>query len=56
MTRGLIFWVIMLVLFIFWLASLGGFGGIYGPRISTAVEYLLLVLLGWEVYGPPVRG
>jgi hypothetical protein len=61
MTRGLIFWVLMLIWFVFALVlsfapgSLGGFvrGG------ATANEFLLFilfVLLGWQVYGPPVRG
>jgi hypothetical protein len=56
MQRGLIFWVIMLVWVVFFVAVSFGYGGTYGPRASGAVELILFVLLGWQVYGPPIRG
>lgn len=58
MTRGLIFWVLMLILmlilFVFSLAVWGGYGGPYGVRAGAVLEFVLFLLLGWQVYGPPV--
>lgn len=56
MTRGLIFWVLMLIWFVFQIGLLGGF--ISGPwvRGSAVLDFVLFLLLGWQVYGPPVRG
>ena len=55
MTRGLIFWVLMLIWFVFSLAVFGGYGGAYGVKASALLEFILFLLLGWQVYGPPVR-
>ena len=55
MSRGLIFWILMLVWFVFYLAALGGFLAPYGARASALLEFILFLLLGWQVYGPPVR-
>lgn len=55
MTRGLIYWVIMLL----WLLSLVGarMGWIPGgPLVSTIILFILFCLLGWQVFGPPIRG
>jgi len=61
MTRGLIFWVIMLVWAVFFLlssfggASLGGYA--HGVALtSNVLNFVLFLLLGWNVYGPPVHG
>lgn len=61
MQRGLIFWVLMLVWFVFALfVNLGGaMLGAYGHVAQLADEFLffvLFLLLGWQVYGPPVKG
>jgi hypothetical protein len=56
MTRGLIFWIIMLVWVVFFVGISMGFGGVYGARASGLVEMILFVLLGWQVYGPPIHG
>ena len=56
MSRGLIFWVLILVWVVFGVAVYGGYGGHYGAGASTLLELVLFVLLGWQVYGPPVRG
>jgi hypothetical protein len=55
MTRGLIFWVLMLVWLVFGIAwHFAWFGGaIFGIAV---VPFLLFGLLGWQVFGPPVRG
>lgn len=61
MTRGLIFWVLMLIWFVFGLViafspgTLGGYAHI-GSGANTLLLFILFVLLGWQVYGPPVRG
>jgi hypothetical protein len=55
MSRGLIFWVLMLVWFVLALAVFGGFGGQYGGAGSRLLDFILFLLLGWQVYGPPVR-
>jgi len=55
MTRGLIYWVIMLL----WLLSVIGvhFGVVPGGLIvSTVILFILFCLLGWQVFGPPIRG
>ena len=57
MTRGLIFWVLMLIWFVFSLAVFGGFiGGTYALGGNALLHFILFLLLGWQVYGPPVRG
>jgi hypothetical protein len=56
MGRGLIFWVIMLLLL---LSLIGGFVGFGQPYIRQAggfIDWALLALLGWDVYGPMVKG
>jgi hypothetical protein len=57
MTRGLIFWVLMLIWFVFSLAAFGGFiGGPYVVGGTRLLDFILFLLLGWHVYGPPVHG
>lgn len=56
MTRRLIFWVLMLIWAVFSLAIVGGYGGHYGPFAGTFLEFVLFLLLGWQVYGAPVEG
>ena len=61
MTRGLIFWVLMLIWFVFALvlnfgsASFGGYAHA-GTIANSFLEFILFLLLGWQVYGPPVHG
>ena len=61
MSRGLIFWVLMLVWFVFALfLNFGGpnlgVAGHYGTIANSFLEFVLFLLLGWQVYGPPVHG
>jgi hypothetical protein len=56
MSRGLIFWVLMLIWFVFQLAVFGGYVGPYAAKGSALLDFVLFLLLGWQVYGPPVRG
>lgn len=57
MSRGLIFWVLMLIWFVFSMAVYGGLvSGPYGLLGNRLLDFILFLLLGWQVYGPPVRG
>ena len=53
MTRGLVFWILMLLWLVFglWVSypSMYLIGG-------SLMLFLLLVLLGWQVFGPPIHG
>jgi hypothetical protein len=56
MSRGLIFWVLMLVWFVFVLV--GAFTpmlGHYGSVAGSFFEFILFLLLGWRVYGAPIH-
>jgi len=58
MQRSLIFWVMMLL----WLLSIAGV--FWGPKDyhlafvggSTFFNFVLFGLLGWQVYGPAIKG
>lgn len=60
MSRGLIFWVLMLIWFVFGMvlafapATVGSWGHI-AVGVNTLLFFVLFVLLGWQVYGPPVH-
>jgi hypothetical protein len=55
MTLGLAFWVIMIVWLVFGLlVHFGMVGGIYAGG-STLLLFVLFMLLGWQVFGPPLR-
>jgi hypothetical protein len=58
MSFGLIYWILMLIWFVFSLAVFGGVGngyiGHWGPMASTFLFFILFLLLGWRVFGPPV--
>lgn len=61
MSRGLIFWVLMLIWLVFGMVlNFGGaqFGGYAhaGLVANQLLEFVLFALLGWQVYGPPVHG
>jgi TM2 domain-containing membrane protein YozV len=57
MTRGLLFWIILVIWIIVFGAAWFGIGREYGMAgIPSLVELVLFVLLGWQVYGPPIRG
>ena len=65
MTLGLIFWILMLLWLIFglwwsWPGAPGqptssGYGYLY-PIGNTVLLFILFLLLGWAVFGAPVRG
>lgn len=57
MTRGMIFWMLMILWFVF--GIIGHFfapGDRWIPLGSTILVFVLFALLGWEIYGPAVKG
>lgn len=56
MTLGLCFWILMLIWLVFGLAVYNGAVGPYGNVGHTLVLFILLLLLGWKVFGPPLHG
>lgn len=57
MERRLIFWVLMLIAFVFYLGLFAAptYVGHYGGMGGALLNFILFLLLGWQVYGPPVR-
>lgn len=54
MTRGLLFWILMIL----WVLSVV-FGTDIGKNalyVSTGLLLVLFGLLGWEVFGAPIKG
>lgn len=56
MSRGLMYWIIVLLWVLTVLAPLFGFSGPTVTHASEAVLLILFILLGWQVYGPPIHG
>jgi hypothetical protein len=54
MTLGLIFWILMLIWLVWGAWSNKGALLTAGPGL--ALEFILFLLLGWQVFGAPVRG
>jgi hypothetical protein len=57
MTIGLLFWILMLFWLVFgmWTNWPGIASGQYGPFGNSLLLFILLLLLGWHSFGPPVR-
>jgi hypothetical protein len=57
MPFGLIFWILMLLWLVFSLAWNFNWGGIapHGPLGNSLLLFVLFLLLGWQVFGAPVR-
>jgi hypothetical protein len=57
MSRGLIFWVLMLIWFVFAMViNLGVVRFVGSGTANDVLLFILFLLLGWQVYGPPVHG
>jgi hypothetical protein len=56
MTMGLMYWILMLLWFVFSLVWTFGGGAIghYGPAVNSVLLFILFLLLGWKVFGPPI--
>jgi hypothetical protein len=55
MTLGLAYWVLMLVWLAFGAAVHFGVVGVAWAGASTLLLFILFVLLGWQIFGPPLR-
>jgi hypothetical protein len=56
MTLGLVFWILMLVWFVFGLLThFGVVAGVYAFGANAVLLFILFLLLGWQVFGPPVH-
>lgn len=57
MTLGLAFWILMLLWLVFGFASYRGVvAGVYSWYGNTMLLFILLLLLGWKVFGAPLHG
>jgi len=57
MSRGVIFWVLMILVFVFGVFSHWGGGSInYMSAGMSLLQFVLFALLGWQVFGPAVHG
>jgi hypothetical protein len=55
MSIGLLFWIIMIVGLIVWGWAFAQPNNPYAPY-HPIVWWVLLALLGWGVFGPPIHG
>jgi hypothetical protein len=55
MTLGLAFWIIMLIWLVFGGLLHFGFVTAAWAGASTLLLFVLFVLLGWQVFGAPLR-
>lgn len=53
MSRGTVFWVLMILWFI--LALAGYFGVRWSLAGNSALTFVLFGLLGWKVFGPAIK-
>jgi hypothetical protein len=56
MSLALAYWILMLIWLVFALALHGGFIGGYGVIGNAVLLFVLFLLLGWKVFGPPLHG
>ncbi len=57
MSRGLLFWILMFIWFIFGLFVYLGSGPAwtYYPVANHLFFFILFLLLGWQCYGAPLK-
>jgi hypothetical protein len=56
MTLGLCYWILMLIWLVFGLlVHFNVVGGPYGVVGSSLLLFILFLLLGWQVFGPPLH-
>jgi hypothetical protein len=57
MPMGILFWVLMVLWLIFglWRGSDDLKSGRYGPTGGNLLLFVLLGLLGWRAFGPPLQ-
>ena len=56
MTLGLAYWVLMLIWLVFGLLThFGMVVGTYAVSGNAVLLFILFLLLGWQVFGPPLH-
>jgi hypothetical protein len=57
MQLGLAFWIIMLLWLVlgFWWSWPQTQNGVYWPMGNTLLLFVLFVIVGWKLFGPPIR-
>ena len=56
MTLGLCYWILMLIWLVFGaLLHFGMVGGLWGAGVNIILLFILFLLLGWQVFGPPLH-
>lgn len=60
MSKGVLFWALMLIwlifgFIVFWPSGIGG-AWLYAPLGSHVLLFVLFAILGWHNFGPPVKG
>jgi hypothetical protein len=55
MGLGLCYWILMLIWFVFGLLIHFGPAIAYGAVGNVVLLFVLFLLLGWQVFGPPLR-
>lgn len=58
MSIGLLFWLIMIIWLVFFFAwnYRPEMVGTFGPGGNALLLFILLSLVGWGVFGPPLHG
>ena len=57
MSASLVYWIVMLIWLLLGLWSSWPLTSATSkPKAGNLVLFLLLVLLGWKVFGPPIHG
>lgn len=54
MTLGLAYWILMLIWLVFGVLERFGFAAGYGV-VNIVLLFILFLILGWQVFGPPLR-
>lgn len=55
MPIGLLFWILMIIWLVFGFVSWRGMAGSYGLMGNSLLLFILLGLLGWQTFGPPLK-
>jgi hypothetical protein len=54
MSLGIIYWILIIIWLVFGLVVGSGYVAI-SPVGGTLLLFILFVLIGWQVFGPPVH-
>lgn len=55
MSIGLLFWILMIIWLVFGFVAWRGIAGPYGLVGNSLLLFILLGLLGWATFGPPLK-